>query len=100
MSLQAMCVSAAQLPAVDTRINIIKYVECHGYSNSKRGRGGKPNLGRISFLCIYFTSVLLTRERALAASEDPEYEVGHPECEDDDGVAEHQGEDQDQDHGP
>ena len=57
-------------------------------------------MGRISFLCIYFTSVLLTRERALAAGEDPEYEVGHPECEDDDGVAEHQGEDQDQDHGP
>ena len=67
----------------------------------KEGEAGSPIwVGFHFFDCIYFTSVLLTRKRALTASEDPEYEVGHPECEDDDGVAEHQGEDQDQEHGP
>ena len=46
------------------------------------------------------TSVLLTREGALAAREDPEHEVGHPEGEEDDGVTEDQGQHQHQHHGP
>ena len=46
------------------------------------------------------TSVLLTREGALAAGQDPEHQVGHPEGEQDDGVTEHEGQHQHQDHGP
>ena len=48
----------------------------------------------------FSTSVLLTREGALAAGEDPEHEVGHPEGEEDDGVTEDQGQHQHQDDGP
>ena len=49
---------------------------------------------------ICSTSVLLTREGALAAGENPEHEVGHPEGEEDDGVTEDQGQHQHQDDGP
>ena len=37
------------------------------------------------------TLVLLAREWALAAGQDPEDKVGHPESEGDDGVAEEDG---------
>ena len=44
-----------------------------------------------ALVCIMFylhTFVLLAGEGALAAGEDPEHQVGHPEGEADDGVAE------------
>ena len=48
---------------------------------------------------IFSTSVLLTREGALTAGQDPEHEVGHPEGEEDDGVTEDKGQHQHQDDG-
>ena len=43
------------------------------------------------FKALIVTLVLLAREGALAAGQDPEDKVGHPEGEGDDGVAEEDG---------
>ena len=51
-------------------------------------------------LIIIGTLVLLAREGALAPCEDPEHKVGHAKGEGDDGVAEDDGEEDDQQHHP
>ena len=62
----------------------------HSPRSDDRGSKGAALIYALSiYLQLYLhTFVLLAGEGALAAGEDPEHQVGHPEGEADDGVAE------------